>query len=145
MRGVCVLRGVERGPIYSSRGRFPANAHMEGDQMPWQLLLLEVHLDGNQARFSRPRGRPTPPSSPSARSFAEWLIRWILSLSSSASCVETPLPLTCGPLCKGVTPDVIFCIVVWRLLRVFVLFCSCSSEIIQTQKQLWSKVSDTNM
>ena len=29
---------------------------MEGDQVPWQLLLLEVHLDGNQAMFGRPRG-----------------------------------------------------------------------------------------
>ena len=51
---VCVLRGVEERPIYSSRSRFPANAHMEGDQVPWQPLLLEVHLDENQARFGRP-------------------------------------------------------------------------------------------
>ena len=50
-----------------------------------------------------------------------------------------------GPLCKWVMPDAIFCVVVWHLLRIFVLFCSCSSEIIQTRKQLWSKVSDTNM
>ena len=57
---MCVLRGVERGPIYSSRGRFPANAHMEGDQVPWKPLLLEVHLDGNQARFGRPRGLADP-------------------------------------------------------------------------------------
>ena len=57
---VCVLRGVERGPIYSSRGRFSANAHMEGDQVPWQLLLLEVHLDGKQARFGLPRGSANP-------------------------------------------------------------------------------------
>jgi len=28
---VCVLRGVRGGPIYTSGGRFPANAHMEGD------------------------------------------------------------------------------------------------------------------
>ena len=27
---------------------------MEGDQVPWQPLLLEVHLDGNQAMFGRP-------------------------------------------------------------------------------------------
>ena len=50
----------------------------------------------------------------------------------------------CSP-CKCVTPDVIFCVVVWRLLRVFVLFCSCSSKKYKTRKQLWSKVSDTNM
>ena len=60
MKCVSVLRGVERGPIYSSRGRFPTNAHMEGDQVPWQLLLLEVHLNGNQARFGRPRGVGRP-------------------------------------------------------------------------------------
>ena len=52
---VCVLRGVEERPIYSSRGRFPANAHMEGDQVLWQPLL-EVHLDENQARFGQPMG-----------------------------------------------------------------------------------------
>ena len=57
---VCVFRGVEERPIYSSRGRFPANAHMEGDQVPWQPVLLEVHLDGNQARFGRPRGSANP-------------------------------------------------------------------------------------
>ena len=61
---VCVLRGVRGGPIYSSRGRFPANAHMEGDQVPWQPLLLEVHLDGNQARFGRPRGSADPTGQP---------------------------------------------------------------------------------
>jgi hypothetical protein len=55
-----VLRGVEERPIYSSRGRFPPNAHMEGDQVPWQLLLLEVHLDGRQARFGRPQGSADP-------------------------------------------------------------------------------------
>ena len=31
----CVCVGGESGPIYSSRGRFPANARMEGDQVPW--------------------------------------------------------------------------------------------------------------
>ena len=46
---MCVEGGGGRGPIYSSRGRFPANAHMEGDQVLWQPLL-EVHLNGNQAR-----------------------------------------------------------------------------------------------
>ena len=55
MKCVCVcVEGGGEGPIYSSRGRFPANAHMEGDQVPWQLLLLKMHLDGNQARFGRP-------------------------------------------------------------------------------------------
>ena len=48
---VCVEGG---DPIYSSRGRFPPNTHMEGDQVPWQLLLPEMHLDTLQARFGRP-------------------------------------------------------------------------------------------
>ena len=39
-----------------------------------------------------------------------------------------------GPLCKGVTPVVIFCVVAWCLRRVFLLFRSCSSEIIQIPK-----------
>ena len=38
------------------------------------------------------------------------------------------------PLCKWVTPDAIFCVVVWRLLCVFVLFRSCSSEMYKTRK-----------
>ena len=50
-----------------------------------------------------------------------------------------------GPPCKWVVPDAIFCVVVWRLLRVFGLFRSCSSEMYKTRKQLWSEVSDTNM
>ena len=28
--------------------------------MPWQLLLLEVHLDGSHARFGRPQGSADP-------------------------------------------------------------------------------------
>jgi len=39
-----------------------------------------------------------------------------------------------GPPCKCVTPDATFCVVMWHLLRVFVLFRSCSSEIYRTQK-----------
>ena len=69
MKCVCVcvcVEGVERDPIYTSRGRFPANAHMEGDQVPWQPLLLEVLLDRNQARFGGPRGSADPPSNLSA-------------------------------------------------------------------------------
>ena len=52
---VCVcVEGVDERPIYTSGGQFPANAHMEGDQVPWQLLLLEMHLDGRQGKFGRP-------------------------------------------------------------------------------------------
>jgi hypothetical protein len=50
-----------------------------------------------------------------------------------------------GPLCKWMTLDAIFYVVMWCLLRVFFLFRSCSSEMYKTQKQLWCKVSDTNM
>ena len=70
---VCVEGGGGRGPIYSSRGRFPANAHMEGDQVPWQPLLLEVHLDGNQARFGRPRGSADPTWQPLGLIFC-WMV-----------------------------------------------------------------------
>ena len=55
MKCVCVERG-ERGPIYTSGGRFPPNARMEDDQETWGRLLLEMHLDGRPARFGRPRG-----------------------------------------------------------------------------------------
>ena len=33
---------------------------MEGNQVPWQLLLLEMHLDGSQARFGRTLGSADP-------------------------------------------------------------------------------------
>ena len=39
-----------------------------------------------------------------------------------------------GPPCKYVTPDAIFCIVKWHLHRVFLLFHSFSSEIMETPK-----------
>ena len=55
---MCVLRGGERPYLYYLE--VAANAHMEGDQVPWQPILLEVHLDGNQARFGRPRGSADP-------------------------------------------------------------------------------------
>ena len=57
---VCVLRGVRGGPIYTSGGRFPPNARMEGNQETWGRLLLEMHLDGRPARFGRPRGSAGP-------------------------------------------------------------------------------------
>ena len=59
---VCLVRGegVWRGPIYSLGGRFLPYARMESNQVPWQLLLLEEHLDGIQARFGRPRGSADP-------------------------------------------------------------------------------------
>ena len=56
---VCVERG-ERGPIYTSGGRFPTNARMEGDLETWGRLLLEMHLDGRPARFGQPRGSTGP-------------------------------------------------------------------------------------
>ena len=50
------VKRVRRGPIYTSGGRFLPNACMEGDQETWGRLLLEMHLYGRPARFSRPRG-----------------------------------------------------------------------------------------
>jgi len=145
MKCVCVLRGVEGRPIYTSGGWFPANAHMEGDQVPWPWLLLEMHLDGRQGRFGRTWGSADPPSAPRPYPpLASWQV---------GPCVfpyvhyawRAHLLCQVGPLCKWVTPDAIFCVVVWRLRRVFFLFHSCSSEMYKTRKQLWSKVSDTNM
>ena len=59
---MCV--GVRGGPVYTSGGRFPPNACMEGNQETWGRLLLEMHLDGRPANFGRPRGsagRTWPP------------------------------------------------------------------------------------
>ena len=50
-----------------------------------------------------------------------------------------------GLPCKCVTSDAIFCVAMWCLLRVFILFHSCSSEMHKTREQLRSKVSDTNV
>ena len=61
---VCVLRGWWRGLFILVGGQFPANAHMEGDQVPWQLLLLEMHLDGRQGKFGRTRGSADLPGDP---------------------------------------------------------------------------------
>ena len=60
---MCV-EGVEERPIYTSGGRFPANAYMEGDQVPWPRLLLEMHLDGRQGRFGRTWGPADPTLAP---------------------------------------------------------------------------------
>ena len=133
---VCVEGGGGRGPIYSSRGRFPANAHMEGDQVPWQPLLLEVHLDRNQASAD-------PTWQPLSLIFC-WMV---YSLILILWCI----------LCGGpVSSDMWALFVrVWRRMRssascvasaaCFVLFRSCSSKMYKTHKQLWSKVIDTNM
>ena len=43
---VCVEGGGD--PIYNSRGRFPPNTCVEGDQETW-VRLLEMHLDGRSA------------------------------------------------------------------------------------------------
>ena len=51
-------------PIYTSGGWFPANAHMEGDQVTWPRLLLEMHLDGRQGRFGRTWGSANPTLAP---------------------------------------------------------------------------------
>ena len=93
---VCIERG-EGDPIYTSGGRFPANAHMEGDQETWQLLLLEVHLDGRQGRFGRIGVRPTPLWCPSSSSSSGRLLGGPSYLSLCALCVARPFALPGGP------------------------------------------------
>ena len=38
-------RGEREALFILLGGRFPANAYMEGDQVPWPWLLLKMHLD----------------------------------------------------------------------------------------------------
>ena len=57
---VVYVEGVEERSIYTSGGRFRPNAYMEGDQETWQLVLLEVHLDGMPSKFGRPRESAAP-------------------------------------------------------------------------------------
>jgi hypothetical protein len=136
---VCVLRGVRGGPIYTSGGRFPTKRTYGR----WSGALATTpprNAPGREAGqgFGRPHlGAPYPP-------LAGWQVG-ICVFPCVHYAWRARLLCQMGPPCKWVTPDAIFCVVVWRLLRVFVLFHSCWSEIIQTRKQLWSKVSDTNM
>ena len=102
MKCVCVLRGVEGRPIYTSGGWFPANAHMEGDQVPWPRLLLEMHLDRRQGRFGRTWGSADPPWRPSSLSSSGKLTGWPLCLSLCALCVARPFALPGGPSLCGV-------------------------------------------
>ena len=44
-----------------------------------------------------------------------------------------------------VTQDTIVCDFCLRIRRVFILFRTCAPEIINSRKQLWSYVSNTNM
>ena len=67
---------------------------MEGDQVPWQPLLLEVHLDGNQARFGRPHLAASRPD----------------LLLGSADPTWQPLGL-------------IFCWIVYSLILILILWC----------------------
>ena len=94
---VCVREGGERPYLYYLEVGFPP-MHI------WKVIRCLGCDSSSRCTWTRcrlgsadPRGRPTPPVSRSCWSFAGWLIRWILSLSSSASCVEAPFPLTCGP------------------------------------------------
>ena len=77
------------------------------------------------------------------------ILRWQADIWALISCMyyawHACLLCQMGPLCKWVTPNAILCVVVWRLLCVFVFFRSCSSKMYKTRKQLWSEVSDTNM
>ena len=85
---VCVVRGGEgRGPIYSARGRFPLKAHMEDNQVPWQLLLLEVHLARARPGSSDSGVQPTLGGAPPGVCSSGRLIDGPRSIFSSASFV----------------------------------------------------------
>ena len=137
---VCVCWEGGRGPIYTT-WRSVSRQHIYGR---WSGALA-VNAPRDAPGRIAGQVRPNPPVS-----------RYCWSCAGGWFVGSYPYPLVhlawrpcflwhVGPLCKGVTPDVIFCVVMWRLLRVFILFRSCSSEMYKTRKQLWSKVSDTNM
>ena len=143
---VCVLRGGERGPIYTT-WRSVSRQRIYGRWSGALAVTPPRDAPGciaGQVRSTLWVGRPHLSAVRADPLLGGWFVG------------SYPYPLVhlawrphflwhVGPLCKGVTPDVIFCVVVRRLLRVFVLFRSCSSEMYKTWKQLWSKVSDTNM
>ena len=143
---VCVcMRGVRGGPIYTSGGRFPPNAHMEGNQETWADSSSKCTWTGGRPGSADPGGgRPHLAASRPYPSLAGWYVGPDI-FPYMHYAWRARLLCQMGPLCKWVTLDAIFCIVVWRLLRVFVLFRSCSSKMYKTLKQLWSEVSDTNM
>ena len=96
MRGVCVERG-ERGPIYTSGGRFLPNARMEGDQETWGRLLLEMYLDGRLVRFGRPRGSAGPTWPPLVLILLGESYLWAHVKIPWCICLGSPFALTCGP------------------------------------------------
>ena len=94
---------------------------------------------------AKPGVRPTPPGAPHPYPPLAGLQVGPRIFSCVHYAWSARLLCQVGPLCKWVMLDAIFCVVVWCLLRVFLLFRSCSSEMYKTRNQLWSKVSDTNM
>ena len=90
MKCVCVcvcVEGVEERPIYSSRGQFLSNARMEADQVPWQLLLLEVHLARARPGSSDSGVQPTLGGAPPGVCSSGRLIDGPRSIFSRASFV----------------------------------------------------------
>ena len=142
---MCVLRGVRGGPIYTSGGRFPPNARMEGDEETWGDSSSKCTWTGGRPGSADLGGWPAPPGRLSSLSFTGRLHVGPDIFLCMHYAWRAHLLCQMGPLCKWVTPDAIFYVVMWRLLCVFFLFRSCSSQIYKTRKQLWSKVSDTNM
>ena len=133
------------GPIYTIGGRFLPNARMEVIRRLGDDSSSKCTWTGGQPGLADPGDRPAPPGHLSSLSFSGRLTCGPRYLPCMHYAWRACLLCQMGPLCKWVTPDAIFCVVVWRLLRGFVLFRSCSSEMYKTRKQLWRKVSDTNM
>ena len=142
---MCVLRGV--------RGALFILVEVGSRQMLVLKVIRRFGADssskctwtGGRPGSADPGGRSAPPGHLSSSSSFGRMACGPRSLFLYAFVWRAHLLCHMGPPCKCVTPDAIFYIVVRRLLCVFVLFLSCSSEMYKTRKQLWSKVSDTNM
>jgi hypothetical protein len=91
-------------------------------------LLAKLHLDGSQARFSRPWGSVDPLVAPLATAFG-----WLANSGSLLNSICLPplyigLPYLVG-LFVSVTHDGIFYVLFLCLLRVFLLILDLHPEI----------------
>ena len=131
---VCVLNEREMGPIYSLGGRFPPNASMEGDQCLGCDSSSKCTWMGLWPGSADLWGRSTPHGHDSSLSSSGGLTHGLSTLSFHASSVAPRLLCQVGPPREYVTPDAIFCVVTWRLHRVFFFFRSSSFENMETPK-----------
>ena len=133
---VCVLRGVRGILFILVEVGFP-QTHI------WKVIRrLGIYSStkctwtGARAGSAEPGVQPTPPGAPrphrllAGRQVGPRIFPYVHYAWRARLLCQV------GPLCKWVTPDAIFSVVVWRLLRVFVLFRSCSSEVYKTRKHL---------